>query len=244
MAGKSLDACFSHPTKSSIFFQIQCKLIPENKCYAKPTNYCMHFLAALIYEHFPTKAPEWRSFLSCLLELCWRLHLHSFRFFFSSSLFVSEYLGGLQCHPCSVQTSWPSLLLCGTALLVGSLSANARAVLCLREYAEIKWPQFSVVNHRRRRMSAEVSPEHTVCQDEEACWSLTDRGLEDNTCAFLIDIGGVPLTARLCWGRAVVICQSCSSVCTGGFSGRNCCRGVAYYFPAYILWNNVRLVFK
>ena len=28
------------------------------------------------------------------------------------------------------------------------------------------------------------------------------------------------------------------------FPMRNCCRGVAYYYPAYILWNNVRLVFK
>lgn len=37
----------------------------------------------------------------------------------------------------------------------------------LREYAEIKWPQFSVVNHRRERMSPEISPELTVCQDEE-----------------------------------------------------------------------------
>lgn len=159
----------------------------DRQPHVKPTNYFMHFLAALIYEHFPTKAPEWRSLLSCLLELWRQVHLHSLQFF-SSSLAYLEYLGGLRRRPRSVLTSWPSLLQCGTALLV-ALSANARAVLCLWEYAEIKWPQFSVVNLRRERMSPEVSPEHTVCQDEEARWSLTDRGLNDNTCAFLIDIG-------------------------------------------------------
>lgn len=53
--------------------------------------------------------------------------------------------------------------------LLIALSANARAALCLGEYAEIKWSLLSVVNHRRGRMSPEVSPEHAVCQDEEAC---------------------------------------------------------------------------
>ncbi len=45
-------------------------------------------LTALIHECFSSKAPECCFFLSCLLELCRRLHLHSFHLF-SSSLFIS-----------------------------------------------------------------------------------------------------------------------------------------------------------
>lgn len=96
--------------------------------------------------------------------------------FFNSAEFFGVLSPTLFCHPdppyYSLETS-PHCLVC-----------KCQSCLCLREYAEIKWSLLSVVNHRRGRMSPEVSPEHTVCQYEEACWSLTDRGLKDNICAF------------------------------------------------------------
>lgn len=155
----------------------------DGQPHVKPTSYCMLFLWT-----FSNQSP-WVTLVPFMSAGALEAASSALSSLLSLLPVISGvFRGGLRWRPRSVPTSWPSLLQSGTALLV-ALSANARAVLCLGEYAEIKWPQFGIVNLKRGRMSPEVSPEHAECQDEGTRWSLTDRGLKDNTCAFLIDIG-------------------------------------------------------
>lgn len=127
-----------------------------------------------------------------LLKLSWQLHLQClFKLFFLS---VPPGIFWEVCSGISAP-SWhldPPFEHCSKALLF-ALSANARVFLYLWEHAEIKWPQFNVVNHTRGNKSPEVHSEHTVCQDEEARWSLSDSSLED---AFLPLILPIPQTDR------------------------------------------------
>lgn len=117
-----------------------------------------------------------------LLKLSWQLHLQCLFIFW-------EVCSGISA------LSWhfdPPFEHCSKALLF-ALSANARVFLYLWEHAEIKWPQFNVVNHTRGNKSPEVHWENTLCQDEEAHWSLSDSSLED---AFLPLILPIPQTDR------------------------------------------------
>lgn len=127
-----------------------------------------------------------------LLKLSWQLHLQClFKLFFLS---VPPGIFWEVCSGISA-LSWhfdPPFEHCRKALLF-ALSANARVFLYLWEHAEIKWPQFNVVNHTRGNKSPEVHWENTLCQDEEAHWSLSDSSLED---AFLPLILPIPQTDR------------------------------------------------
>lgn len=128
----------------------------------------------------------------------WMAHIFwSFHDSFIFKLFFLSVPPGIFWEVCSgiSALSWhldPPFEHCSKALLF-ALSANARVFLYLWEHAEIKWPQFSVVNHTWGNKSSEVHSEHTVCQDEEAHWSLSDSSLED---AFLPLILPIPHTDR------------------------------------------------